>query len=445
MTREFDVLPMRVNVLIVGAGFAGVNAARVMERRLRHRDDLSVALINRDNFQLFTPLLAEVASSQVESRHALTPLRRMLDRVQFFQGTVYQIDPHSSHLYFVNENGQEHVLQYDHCVLAAGSETAYFGIEGLADEAFSMKSIGDAIAIRNHILMTLERAQVLPKNERAGLLTFMVGGGGLNGIEVAGEIHDFVLRAARDYPIIDESEIRVVLVEMTGRLARELPERLGAYARRDLERRGIEIWLNAKMTACQSGVVRIEDERALHTDTAIWTAGVRPSPLTEQIPVRHEQGDSRLPTNSFLQVKGFDNLWAVGDCALITDSKDGSIHPPTAQHAVRQGRRVAQNVWSVIHGSDPQPVKYSGRGMLASLGRRRGVGQVLGIRLTGFPAWFAWRTYYLLALPRWERRARVALDWTLDLLFERDIVQLMPARRREPTESGSREEEVRAV
>lgn len=433
----------RADVVIIGGGFAGVNAARSLDRKLRRHDSRTVVLISRDNFHLFTPLLAEVASSQIESRHAVNPLRRMLRRVRFVQGTATRLEPSSNRVRFVDENRQERALEYEHCILACGSETAFFGIRGLRGNAFTLKTIGDAIAIRNHVVHVLERAQLLPESDRKRLLTFVVGGGGLNGTEVMGELQDFVLRAVRDYPVIDPGEVRMVLIEMKDRLAQELPEELGAYAQRDLERRRVEVWLSSKIVEYQSGVLRTENGRELTSDTVIWSAGVRPSRLVEQIPVEKDSeiDDQRLSTNSFLQVEGFENLWAVGDCARIRDSEDGRVHPPTAQHAVRQGRGVADNVWSALHDAELRPFSYSGLGMIASLGRHRGVGQVLGIRLSGFAAWFVWRTYYLLALPRWDRRIRVAIDWTLDLMFKRDVIQLKVEPTRGSTAAALNDDE----
>ena len=244
----------RADVLIIGGGFAGVNAATRLERKLRGHDSQSVVLISRDNFHLFTPLLAEVASSQIESRHAVNPLRRMLKRVRYIQGTVTRLETDENRVGFVDENGRERTMEYKHCILACGSETAFFGIPGLAGNAFTLKRIGDAIAIRNHVVRLLERTQLLPEAERTGLLTFAVGGGGLNGTEVMGELHDFVMRAVQDYPTIDPGEIRMVLIEMLDHLAQELPEQLGAYAQRDLERRGVEVWLESKIEEYESGV-----------------------------------------------------------------------------------------------------------------------------------------------------------------------------------------------
>ncbi len=274
---------------------------------------------------------------------------------------------------------------------------------------------GDAVRIRNRIINLLERAALLPKQERRPLLTFVVVGGGLNGIEVGGELHDFILKAIEDYPSIDGGEIRMVLIEMLDRLAQELPPELSTYAQRNLESRGIEIWLRARVTAYEFHCLRIHDGRQLEAETVIWTAGVRPSPLIRTIEVqRPPDGDHRLPVNEYLQVRGYGTLWAVGDCALVPEPGRG-YQPPTAQHAVRQGRHVARNIVAALGG---------GFGAM--------MGQVMGVRLTGFLAWFAWRTYYLFALPRWERRFRVAFDWFLDLLFPTDIVEL----KVEPLQTG---------
>lgn len=427
------------DVLIIGSGFGGMNAALKLDRLLQRRLEARVTLVSRTNFYLFTPLLAEVAASMVESRHAVNPVRRMLKRVRFIEGTVRRLDPNGQRVQVIDENGHHRIFTYDHCILAPGSVTEFFGIDGLAENGLTLKTIGDAIRIRNRIVRLLERADSLPLAERRRLLTFAVVGGGLNGTEVAGELHDFVVHAVKDYPNIDPIDIRMVLVEMRESLAQELPAQIGAYAKRDLESRGIEVWLNARVTSLVSGILRIHDGRELATETVIWSAGVRPSPLIAQVRAERVEGDDRLPTNWFLQVRGYETLWAVGDSALVPDSSERRYQPPTAQHAVRQGRHVAANVHAALEGRPLQPFRYRGIGMLATLGRHRGVGQVLGLRLTGFPAWFAWRTYYLLALPRWERRIRVIFDWTLDLLFPPDVVQLKlepPSARDESERSG---------
>ena len=412
------------DIVIIGGGFGAMNAAMALDRQLKLGLGAEVTLISRSNFYLFTPLLAEVAASLVESRHVVNPIRRMLDRVRFIEGTVHTVDPVRRTVGFVDQNGHSRWYSYEHCMLAPGSVTEFFEIQGLAENALTLKTLGDAIRIRNRVIDLLERAALLSREERRALLTFVVVGGGLNGTEVAGELHDFILKALEDYPAIDRLEIRMVVLEMLDRLAQELPPELGSYALQNLESRGIEVWLRARVTGYESGRVRIHDKRELNAETLIWTAGVRPSPLIREIEVpRPEGGDPRLPVNEYLQVRGYETLWAVGDCALVPEP-GGDYQPPTAQHAVRQGRQAARNIAASLTGQKLEPYRYRGIGMLATLGRHRGVGRVLGVRLTGFLAWFAWRTYYLFALPRWERRFRVAFDWTLDLLFPPDIVEL---------------------
>lgn len=422
----------RTDIVIVGGGFGAMNAAMALDRQLERGLRAEVTLISRNNFFLFTPLLAEVAASLVEPRHAVNPIRRMLSQVRFIEGTVQGLDPVRRTVRFVDENGRSRLLSYEHCVLGPGGVTEFFGIQGLAENALTLKTLGDAVRIRNRIINLLERAALLPKQERRPLLTFVVVGGGLNGIEVGGELHDFILKAIEDYPSIDGGEIRMVLIEMLDRLAQELPPELSTYAQRNLESRGIEIWLRARVTAYEFHCLRVHDGRQLEAEMVIWTAGVRPSPLIRTIEVQRPQdGDHRLPVNEYLQVRGYGTLWAVGDCALVPEPGRG-YQPPTAQHAVRQGRHVARNIVAALTGQHLHPHDYRGIGMLATLGRHRGVGQVMGVRLTGFLAWFAWRTYYLFALPRWERRFRVAFDWFLDLLFPTDIVEL----KVEPLQTG---------
>ncbi len=422
----------RIDIVIVGGGFGGMNVALALDSRLKRGLKGEVTLISRSNFFLFTPLLVEVATALVECRHVVNPIRRMLDRVRFIEGTVQTLDPVRRTVGFVDQNGRSRLLSYQHCVLAPGSVAEFFGIPGLAENALTLKTLGDAIRIRNHVIDLLERAALLSKEERRALLSFVVVGGGLNGIEVAGELHDFILKALEDYPSIDRREIRMMLIEMIDRLAQEVPAELGAYAQRNLASRGIDIWLRARVTAYDSCRVRIHDSREVNAETLIWTAGVRLSPLIRAIEVpRPEGGDRRLPVNEYLQVRGYETLWAVGDCALVPESGRGH-QPPTAQHAIRQGRHVARNLVALLMGRKLEPYAYRGIGMLATLGRHRGMGRVLGVRLTGFLAWFAWRTYYLFALPGWERRLRVAFDWTLDLLFPPDIVEL----KVEPLQTG---------
>ncbi len=422
----------RTDIVIVGSGFGGMNVALALDSRLKRGLKAEVTLISRNNFFLFTPLLVEVAAALVEFRHVVNPIRRMLDRVRFIEGTVQTLDPVRRTVGFVDQNGRSRLLSYQHCVLAPGSVAEFFGIHGLAENALTLKTLGDAIRIRNHVIDLLERAALLSTEERRALLSFVVVGGGLNGIEAAGELHDFILKVLDDYPSIDRREIRMVLIEMLDRLAQEVSPELGAYAQRNLESRGIEVWLRARVTAYESGRGRVHDGREINAETLIWTAGVRPSPLIRAIQVpRPEGGDHRLPVNEYLQVRGYETLWAVGDCALVADP-GGGYQPPTAQHAVRQGRHVARNLMASLRGRRLEPHRYRGIGMLATLGRHRGMGRVLGVRLTGFLAWFAWRTYYLFALPGWERRLRVAFDWTLDLLFPPDIVEL----KVEPLQTG---------
>jgi NADH dehydrogenase len=422
----------RTDIVIVGAGFGAMNVALALDSGLKRGLRAEVTLISRSNFFLFTPLLVEVAAALVEPRHVVSPIRRMLDRVRFIEGTVQTLDPMRRTVGFVDQNGRCRLLSYQHCVVAPGSVAEFFGIHGLAENALTLKTLGDAIRIRNRIIDLLERAALLSKEKRQALLSFVVAGGGLNGIEVAGELHDFVLKALEDYPLIDRREIRMVLIEMLDRLAQEVPPELGAYAQQNLESRGINVWLRARVTAYETGCVCIHDGRQVNAETLVWTAGVRPSPLIRTIELRRPEGnDHRLPVNEYLQVRGYETLWAIGDCALVSDAY-GGYQPPTAQHAVRQGKHLAHNLVASLMGRKLEPLRYRGIGMLATLGRHRGVGRILGVRLTGFLAWFAWRTYYLFALPGWERRFRVAFDWTLDLFFPPDIVEL----KVEPLQTG---------
>src|SRR3990170_3070858 len=348
----------RTDIVIVGGGFGGMNVALALDSRLKRGLKAEVTLISRSNFFLFTPLLVEVAAALVESRHVVNPIRRMLKRVRFIEGTAQMVDPVRRTVNFVDQNGRSRLLSYKHCMLAPGSVTEFFGIQGLAENALTLKTLGDAIRIRNRVIGLLERATLLPKEERRALLTFVVVGGGLNGTEVAGELHDFILKALEDYSAVGRREIRMVLIEMLDRLAQELPPELGRYAQRNLESRGIEVWLRARVTGYESGRVRIHDGRELNAEMLIWTAGVRPSPLIRSIKVPRPKGsDHRLPVNEYLQVEGYETLWAIGDCALVPDP-GGGYQPPTAQHAVRQGKHLAHNLVASLMGRKLEPFRY---------------------------------------------------------------------------------------
>jgi NADH:ubiquinone reductase (H+-translocating) len=418
----------RKRILILGGGFGGLYAALELEKALVGNSTLQVTLVNRENFFLFTPMLHEIAASDLDFTHIVNPLRRLLHEVEFFHGEVQSIDLQSRQVRLVHGSERHlHEIDYDYLVIALGSTTNYYGIPGLADRAVAMKSLGDAIHLRNQLIDVLEEADFeCAIGSRSKLLTVVVAGGGFSGIETVAAVNDFLRGALRSYPHLTENLIRVVLVHPGDVVLPELGPELGLYAQGKLARRGVEIRVKTKVERISDRGVELDDGTTIESKTVVWTAGTSPSPVLNGLPCFKEHG--KLVVNAFLEVSGFEGVWALGDCAFALDPKTGKPYPPTAQHAMRQGKLVAQNIVAAISGRKKKEFDYSTIGLLAAIGRRAGVANILGVNFSGFAAWFLWRTIYLGKLPRLEKKVRVAFDWTLDLLFAKDLVHFMILR-----------------
>jgi NADH dehydrogenase len=415
-------IPKRI--LILGGGFAGLSTAVKLEKILKRNPEVEVTVVNRENFFLFTPMLHEVAASDLDVTTIVNPARKMLRRSTFFAGEVKAIDLAARQIVVAHGfDHHEHTLEYDYLVLGLGSTTNFYGIPGLEERALTMKSLGDAMRLRNHLIAHLEEAASECCKMKNPLLTFVVAGGGFAGVETIAGINDFVRGALRSYPILNESMVRMVLVHPGPVILPELGEKLGAYAQRILSERKIEIRLNTKVTGVSDSAVELSDGTAIYGNTLIWTAGTSPSPLLKDLPCKKERG--RVVVNDHLEVSGWPNVWALGDCAAIPNRETGAYHPPTAQHALRQGHTLAHNIEAAIRGGQPKPFVFSTIGQLAAIGRRTGVANIAGFNFSGFFAWWLWRTIYLSKLPGFEKKVRVALDWTLDLLFSKDLVQFL--------------------
>ncbi len=407
-------------ILILGSGFGGLYTALHLEKNLARSPDIEITLVNRENFFLFTPMLHEVAASDLDFTHIVNPVRKLLHRVQFFHGDIKSIDLMVAH----SDDNHGHELSYDYLVLALGSVTNFYNLPGLAENALTMKSLSDAIRLRNHLIKNLEEADFECCGTRRGrLLTVVVAGGGFAGVETIAAINDFIREALGFYPRLKEAELRIVLIEATGAILPELGPNLGIYARRKLADRGVEFLMNTAVKSVLNREVTLSDGTAIETNTLLWTAGVSPNPLLDMLNCGKERG--RLITNEFLEVNGNPGVWALGDCAAVPDPATGKACPPTAQHALRQGKVAAHNIFAAIRGGRRKRFEFKTIGALASIGRRTGVARIMGVNFSGFIAWWMWRTIYLSKLPRFEKKVRVALDWTLDLLFSKDLVQFM--------------------
>lgn len=415
-------------IIILGGGFGGLYTAMHLEKTLARDPDIEITLVNRENFFLFTPMLHEVAASDLDMTHIVNPIRKLLRRVRFFEGDVEYVDLNNRRVGV--SHGQEHhhhELEYDHLVLALGSITNFYGLPGLAEHAMTMKSLGDAIHLRNHLISNLEEAdfECCP-HVRAPLLNFVVAGGGFAGAETIAGVNDFLREAVEFYPHLKEEMLRVVLVHSGDVILPELGEKLGRYAQQKLAERKVEIHTNAKVTRVTAREVTLSDGTVITTDTLVWTAGTSPHPLLDTLPCRRERG--RVVTDEFMEVPGYPGVWALGDCAAIPDAATGKAYPPTAQHAIREGRVLAENIRAAVRGGRKKPFVFKTIGLLAAIGRRTGVARIMGVNFSGFIAWWLWRSIYLSKLPRFEKKVRVALDWTLDLLFTKDLVQFLTLR-----------------
>jgi NADH:ubiquinone reductase (H+-translocating) len=416
-------------ILILGGGFAGLYAAMELEKTLARDPDVEVTLVNRENFFLFTPMLHEVAASDLDLTTIVNPVRKMLKRVTFIAGDVESIDLARKQVVVSHGSDQhQHSLICDYLVIGLGSVTNFYGLPGLEERALTMKSLGDAIRLRNHLIERLEEAEADNEclKERTVLLGFVVAGGGFAGVETVAGLNDFVRDVLPSYSRLREYMLRIVLVHPGAVILPELGEKLGAYAQKKLAERGVEIRVNTKVSAVSEGGVKLSDGTMIKSNTLVWTAGTSPNPLLQELPCEKERG--RVVVNEFMEVAGWPGVWALGDCAAVPDASAGKPYPPTAQHALRQGKVLARNITAEIRGKAKKPFVFSTIGQLATIGKRTGVANILGVNFSGFVAWWLWRTIYLSKLPRFEKKLRVALDWTLDLLFSKDIVQFLTDR-----------------
>ncbi|MEX5728829.1 NADH dehydrogenase [Rhodovulum iodosum] len=417
---------MAHRIVVLGGGFGGMYAARALKRKLR--DTAEVEVINAENYFVFQPLLPEVGAGSITPGHAVSPLRFLLKGVSVRKALIDSVDfERKVVIVFQGIQRRPTEVPFDHLVIALGQGVDLSRMPGLEEHALKMKSLEDARRVREHVIEQLEHAQVtrLPDTKR-GALTFTVVGGGFSGVETVGEMKELIDRSLRYYPEIEPSEVRVLLVEYAGRILNEMPDRLAHYATRHLAKHGIELKLNTGVASATHRQLVTTEGEVIDTRTIVATIGNAPLPVVQRMGLASKHG--RVAVRRSLQVEGRDNVWALGDCALIP-LKDGAAEradfaPPTAQFAVREAKRIAQNIAATLDGKPAKPFSYRSRGALASLGAKRGVAEVFGVQLTGFPAWILWRSYYLALLPGIATRVKVLINWLLDGLGARSVVQI---------------------
>jgi NADH:ubiquinone reductase (H+-translocating) len=419
----------KIRVLILGGGFGGFYAALHLDKTIAADPNIEVTVVSRENFILFTPMLHEVAAGDLDDSDIAGPLREMLKHAHFLEAQVEAIDLAKQQVTVTyGAYSQKKQLSYDHLLIALGSETNFFKLPGVEERAVTMKSIGDAFLLRNVMLLMLELASLTEDiSVRRALLTFVVAGGGFAGVETIGALNDFVREALRFYPNLTEADLRVMLIHADDVILPELGERLGRYAQKKLAARKVEIRTKTRVAGFSDHGVELGTGETIAAQTLVWTAGVTPPAVLRNLPCKTEKG--RIVVEETLEVPGFPGVWAVGDCAWVPNPRTGKPHPPTAQHALRQAVRGAKNIVAAIRGRQKTPFAFTTLGQLAAIGRHTGVASILGIQLSGLPAFFLWRTIYLAKLPSFEKKLRVLLNWILDLFFTKNFVQILTLQR----------------
>ena len=413
-------------ILIVGGGYVGMYTALRLQSKLPG-GEASVTVVDPQPQMTYQPFLPEAAAGSIEPRHVVVPLRRVLRRCHIVGGRVTGVDHAHRCATIENSAGQVEQHSYDVLVMAPGSIARTLPIPGLAEHGIAFKTIGEAIYLRNHVLSRLEAADATSEARlRRKLLSFVVIGGGYAGIEVLGELEDMARYACRYYETIEPADMRWVLVEATGRIMPEVSPRMGRYTARRLIGRGIEIFLNTRVTTMENGHVVLDDGTEFDADTIVWTAGVKANPVLQQTDLPLDDR-KRLRCTATLQVLGCPDAFSAGDCAAVPDLTSADPNAtcgPSAQHAVRQAKVLADNVIAHLHGQPLGRYQHRYAGSVASLGLYRGVAEVYGIRLKGIVAWFMHRTYHLSRMPTFNRKVRILADWTTALLFRREVVAL---------------------
>lgn len=429
-------------IVVLGGGFAGVECTRRLESFFKKDPEKEIILVSEDNFLLFTPMLPQVASGMIETRHIVMPIRTICEKAIFYESRIKNIDPNGKIVTLMGTSEKRGIsLHYDYLVIALGSQTNFFGMSDVEHYAYSMKTLNDAILLRNRVIDMLEQAE----NEtnpilRKSLLTFVIVGGGFAGIETAGELLDFLLDARKHYPKIQKKDLQVIVLEALPKILPGFSEKLAKFTNEKLIQRGINIKLQTAVTSFDGTEVIVKelsdmnkdsvDESkisSIQTKTLVWTAGITPIDTIKNSIFKTEKG--KIIVNEFLEVIDWPGVFAIGDCCQVVTSGIKKPQPPTAQVAEAQAKTAAYNLYSLITNKKKKKYDYEFRGQMAIIGKRTGIASVFGMNVHGFLAWAIWRNYYLSKMPKFDKRFRVMLDWFVDLFFDRDISRLKFLRR----------------
>ena len=431
--------------MILGGGFAGIECLKLVEKKYSNHKNIDITIVSDNNFFLFTPMLPEVVSGDIETRHIATPIRKFCNKAIFYEAEIMQIDLDKktvsiSHNIGKQDSGIErrkHSLEYDYLVIALGGVTNFFGMEDIANNAFTLKNVSDAMILRNHIINMLEQAEIEyhDKELKNKLLTFVIVGGGFSGVETVGELNDFLIDSINEhYKKITTKDLRIILVEYASKILPEVPPELSDFTLKKLKENGVEVRLNTTVVGATNQLIKFQNAETISTFTIIWTGGIKTSPIISNLPCKHDQV-GRLIVDKFLRLHDYENVFVIGDCASIINEITQKPFPPTAQIALKEAEIAVENITKYvnnrmknnnkIHENDLKlkEFKYKSRGIMALIGRKNGVGIIFGRKIHGFVAWWIWHTYYLGRLPTTEKKIRVIVDWTIDLLFEKDVTR----------------------
>ncbi|MBB2913023.1 NADH dehydrogenase [Streptosporangium becharense] len=413
-----------VHIVIVGGGYVGMYTALRLQRRLRPHE-ARVTVVGADSFMTYQPFLPEAAAGNVEARHVVVPLRRVLSRCAVLNGWVVAMDPARRTVELQPHTGPGRTLEYDLLVFAPGSISRLLPVPGLAECGVGFKTIEEAIRLRDHVLAQLDLAvSTTDPAVRAKALHFVFVGGGYAGVEALAELEDMARDACRYYPGLDPGDLRWHLIEATGRILPEVGPEMGVWTLEQLRQRGVDVRLNTRLESAVDGHIVLDDGTSFDTATLVWTAGVKPHPivLRSGLPL---DAMGRVRATAELTVEGSAEIFTAGDCAAVPDlTRPGTTCAPNAQHAVRQAHTLADNIVATIRGGGLTPYRHAYAGSVASLGLNKGVAQVYGRKVRGRAAWFMHRTYHLSRVPTVNRKVRVLVDWTLALFFRREITSL---------------------
>jgi NADH dehydrogenase len=416
----------RPHILVIGGGYVGMYAALRLQRKLR-AGEATITVVDPQPYMTYQPFLPEAGAGNLEPRHVVVPLRRVLRQCRVLGGRITSVDHHRRVARFEPPEGEGYDLSYDVLVLAPGSIARTLPIPGLREEGIGFRTVAEAIYLRNHVLSKLDiAASTSDAALRRRALTFMFVGGGYAGIEAMAELEDMARDAVRYYDGITAADMRWVMVEASPRILPEVSEDLGTYTVAELRKRSIEVRLDTRVESLTGGHVVLSDGTEFDAETVVWTAGVRPHPLLESTDLPLDE-KKRVRCSAALQVIGVEDAWAAGDCAAVPDLSKTDVvafTSPSAQHAVRQAKRLADNVIASLRGQPLVDYKHAYAGSVASLGLHKGVAEIYGVKLRGLPAWFMHRTYHMTRMPTTNRKVRVVADWTLALFFHREIVSL---------------------